>query len=199
VRLSISFAHCKIDFLEQGLPFFLLSVAMRQRGHRQSPGYLSLGYYGTIRMCYLIVLFISFMSNVSSYSERAQALLPPNPKAFIVDDSVPTRRIFRTILQELGFTVSEAVNGRLALEKLESELEGTTIIFSDISMPEMDGFEFCFKLMQKPWYNGTPFILVSTESDAKNVIKGLKFGADDFLPKPFDKEIVAQVLMRIFQ
>ena len=140
-----------------------------------------------------------FMSADPSYSERAQTLLPPNPKAFIVDDSVPTRRIFRTILQELGFTVSEAVNGKLALEKLEGEMEGTTIIFSDISMPEMDGFEFCFRLMQKTWYNNTPFVLVSTESDAKNVIKGLKFGADDFLPKPFDKEIVAQVLMRIFQ
>ena len=139
------------------------------------------------------------MSAVSSYSEQVKALLPPSPKAFIVDDSVPTRRIFRTILAELGFTVSEAVNGRLALEKLENEIEGTTIIFSDISMPEMDGFEFCFKLMQMPWYNATPFVLVSTESDARNVIKGLKFGADDFLPKPFDKEIVAQVLMRIFQ
>ena len=139
------------------------------------------------------------MSANSSYAERAQALLPPNPKAFIVDDSVPTRRIFRTILEELGFTVSEAVNGKLALEKLEGEIANTTIIFSDISMPVMDGFEFCFKLMQQPWYSRTPFILVSTESDAKNVIKGLKFGADDFLPKPFDKEIVAQVLMRIFQ
>jgi len=138
-------------------------------------------------------------ASTPSYSERAQALLPPNPKAFIVDDSVPTRRIFRTILEELGFAVNEAVNGKLALEKLEGELAGTTIVFSDISMPEMDGFEFCFRLMQKPWYDGTPFVLVSTESDAKNVIKGLKFGADDFLPKPFDKEIVAQVLMRIFQ
>ena len=136
---------------------------------------------------------------MSTYSEMAIALLPPNPKAFIVDDSVPTRRIFRTILEELGFTVNEAVNGKLALEKLEEEIADTTIIFSDISMPEMDGFEFCFKLMQQSWYNGIPFILVSTESDAKNVIKGLKFGADDFLPKPFDKEIVSQVLMRIFQ
>ena len=139
------------------------------------------------------------MSATPTYSERATLLLPPNPKAFMVDDSVPTRRIFRTILEELGFTVSEAVNGKAALQKLEGEMEGTTIIFSDISMPEMDGFEFCFKLMQQPWYNGAPFILVSTESDAKNVIKGLKFGADDFLPKPFDKEIVAQLLMRIFQ
>ena len=139
------------------------------------------------------------MSDDSTYAERAQTLLPPNPKTLIVDDSVPTRRIFRTILEELGFTVSEAANGKLALEKLEHEMEATTIIFSDISMPVMDGFEFCFKLMQQPWYDRTPFILVSTESDAKNVIKGLKFGADDFLPKPFDKEIVAQVLLRVFQ
>ena len=133
------------------------------------------------------------------YSERVRELLPPNPKALIVDDSVPTRRIFRTILEELGFTVNEAVNGKLALEVLEGELAETCIVFSDISMPEMDGFEFCFRLMQQTWYDGTPFVLVSTESDAKNVIKGLKFGADDFLPKPFDKEIVSQVLMRIFR
>ncbi|GHT47617.1 hypothetical protein FACS189454_10090 [Planctomycetales bacterium] len=131
--------------------------------------------------------------------EQIKSILPANPKAFIVDDSVPTRRIFRTILEELGFTVNEAVNGKAALEKLEGLIGETIIVFSDISMPEMDGFEFCFKLMQQPWYDGTPFVLVSTESDAKNVIKGLKFGADDFLPKPFDKEIVSQLLMRIFQ
>ena len=158
-------------------------------------------FYGTIDvwLFFMIVPMSAVPSTNCVYSERAKALLPPNPKAFIVDDSVPTRRIFRTILEELGFTVNEAVNGKMALEKLEGEIAETTIIFSDISMPIMDGFEFCFKLMQQPWYDGTPFILVSTESDAKNVIKGLKFGADDFLPKPFDKEIVAQVLMRIFQ
>jgi two-component system chemotaxis response regulator CheY len=132
-------------------------------------------------------------------SEQVRTVLPSHPKAFIVDDSVPTRRIFRMILEELGFTVNEAVNGKIALEKLEELIKETIIIFSDISMPVMDGFELCFKLMQESWYDGTPFVLVSTESDAKNVIKGLKLGADDFLPKPFDKEIVAQVLLRIFQ
>ncbi|MDR0337048.1 MAG: response regulator [Planctomycetaceae bacterium] len=141
------------------------------------------------------------MSNqiVPRPSEQVQTVLPPNPKAFIVDDSVPTRRIFRTILEELGFTVNEAINGKVALEKLEELISDTVIIFSDISMPVMDGFELCFKLMQEPWYDRTPFVLVSTESDANNVIKGLKLGADDFLPKPFDKEIVAQVLLRVFQ
>ncbi|MDR1486147.1 MAG: response regulator [Planctomycetaceae bacterium] len=132
-------------------------------------------------------------------SQKIKEILPPSPNALIVDDSVPTRRIFRTILEELGFTVNEAVNGKVALEKLKEQLPETMIIFSDISMPVMDGFEFCFRLMQEQWYDGTPFVLVSTESDAKNVIKGLKLGADDFLPKPFDKEIVSLVLLRILQ
>ncbi|MDR0520509.1 MAG: response regulator [Planctomycetaceae bacterium] len=139
------------------------------------------------------------MSEPVPASVRIKPLLPENPKALIVDDSVPTRRIFRMILEELGFAVTEAVHGKAALEKLEGLIAETTIIFSDISMPVMDGFEFCFKLMQRPWYDGTPFVLVSTESDAQNVIKGLKFGADDFLPKPFDKEIVSLVILRIFQ
>ncbi|MDR2642975.1 MAG: response regulator [Planctomycetaceae bacterium] len=132
-------------------------------------------------------------------SQKIKEILPPSPQAFIVDDSIPTRRIFRNILEELGFKVNEAVNGKVALEKLQEVLPETMIIFSDISMPVMDGFEFCFRLMQERWYDGTPFVLVSTESDAKNVIKGLKLGADDFLPKPFDKEIVSLVLLRILQ
>ncbi|MGL6194866.1 MAG: response regulator [Thermoguttaceae bacterium] len=134
-----------------------------------------------------------------NHSERIKTVLPPNPEAFIVDDSVPTRRIFRTILQELGFTVHEAVDGKDALEKLPEKIANCNIIFSDISMPRMDGFEFCHKLQLESWYDRTPFVLVSTESDARNVIKGLKLGADDFLPKPFDKEIVAQVIERILQ
>jgi len=134
-----------------------------------------------------------------NHSERLQTILPPNPEAFIVDDSLPTRRIFRTILQELGFIVHEAVNGKDALEKLQEKIQNCLIIFSDISMPQMDGFEFCHKLQMEPWFDRTPFVLVSTESDARNVIKGLKLGADDFLPKPFDKEIVAQVIERVMQ
>ncbi|MGL6225915.1 MAG: response regulator [Thermoguttaceae bacterium] len=132
-----------------------------------------------------------------THAEQLQLLLPPFPEAFIVDDSVPTRRIFRTFLQELGFTVHEAVNGLDALEKLEHQIDSCLIIFSDISMPKMDGFEFCFKLHTASWFKPIPFVLVSTESDARNVIKGLKLGADDFLSKPFDKEIVAQVIQRV--
>ena len=122
---------------------------------------------------------------------------PPNPKAFIVDDSAATRRIFRYILEQIGITVDEAVNGQQALEMLKDTINEYCIIFSDISMPLMDGFEFCYVLQQAPWYNGIPFVLVSTESDAANVIKGLKLGADDFMPKPFDEETAQLVIARV--
>ena len=125
------------------------------------------------------------------------SVLPPDAKTLIVDDSVPTRRIFRTILQKIGFDVDEAINGREALEILEQKIDQYCIIFSDISMPKMDGFELCYRLQRQEWYDGTPFVLVSTESDANNVIKGLKLGADDFLPKPFDQEIAELVIARV--
>jgi PleD family two-component response regulator len=134
---------------------------------------------------------------MSNFNFLLEAMLPPSPKAFIVDDSIPTRRIFRNILKEIGFEVEEAVNGQEALEKLQGSGDEFCIIFSDISMPEMDGFELCYRLQQEPWYQGTPFVLVSTESDARNVIKGLKLGADDFVPKPFDREIAEMVIARV--
>jgi DNA-binding response OmpR family regulator len=115
----------------------------------------------------------------------------------IVEDSIPTRRIFRSILQKIGFEVDEATNGKEGLEILEQKMGQYCIIFSDISMPKMDGFELCCTLQRQEWYDGTPFVLVSTESDASNVIKGLKLGADDFMPKPFDQEIAELVVARV--
>ena len=134
---------------------------------------------------------------MSSINIALKSVLPVDAKTLIVDDSVPTRRIFRCILQKIGFEVDEAVNGQEALEILEQKIDQYCIIFSDISMPKMDGFELCYRLQHQVWYDGTPFVLVSTESDANNVIKGLKLGADDFMPKPFDQEIAELVIARV--
>jgi len=71
------------------------------------------------------------------------------------------------------------------------------IIFSDIQMPTMDGFEFCWRLQQADWYDGTPLVMVSTNSDAASVVRVLKLGADDFIPKPFGREDLAQIIARV--
>lgn len=134
-----------------------------------------------------------------SHVSHVRSLLPADSLALVVDDSIPTRRIFRGLLDELGLRVEEADDGVQALDILEKRIDEFSLIFSDISMPRMDGFELCHRLQEAAWYDGTPFVLVSTENDAPNVVRGLKLGADDFMPKPFDIDVTAQVIERILE
>ncbi len=131
-----------------------------------------------------------------SHAESLQASLPAGTTAVVIDDSATMRRIFDRQLGELGIGVIPYNDGREALEALEAAIENVTVIFSDIQMPSMDGFEFCWRLQQAPWYDGTPLVMVSTLSDASSVIRVLKLGADDFIPKPFNREDLAQIIER---
>ncbi|MEZ4389088.1 MAG: response regulator [Candidatus Krumholzibacteriia bacterium] len=132
-----------------------------------------------------------------SHVESLQTSLPGGARAVVIDDSATMRRIFERELSGLGLAVQAYNDGREALLALESTIDGTTIIFSDIQMPSMDGFEFCWRLQQAPWYDGTPLVMVSTLSDASSVIRVLKLGADDFIPKPFNREDLAQIIERV--
>jgi two-component system chemotaxis response regulator CheY len=123
--------------------------------------------------------------------------IPPGTRACVVEDSTATRRIFRNLLRGLEVDSLEAGDGEEALELLAGEIGTVDIIFSDISMPKVDGFEFCQRLQQAEWYDGTPLVMVSTQSDADNVIRSLKLGADDYLPKPFDTDVLARIMGRV--
>ena len=132
-----------------------------------------------------------------SHIETLRAALPPDAHAVVIDDSATMRRIFAKQLDDLGLEVSAFNDGREALAGLEQQIGRTTIIFSDIQMPTMDGFEFCWRLQQADWYDGTPLVMVSTNSDAASVVRVLKLGADDFIPKPFGREDLAQIIARV--
>jgi two-component system chemotaxis response regulator CheY len=132
-----------------------------------------------------------------SHVESLRAALPAGARAVVIDDSATMRRIFSTQLTDLGLEVTTYNDGREALEGLAAGIADTTVIFSDIQMPTMDGFEFCWRLQQADWYDGTPLVMVSTCSDASSVVRTLKLGADDFIPKPFDREDLAQIIERV--
>ncbi len=129
--------------------------------------------------------------------ERLRTALPPGAHAMVIDDSATMRRIFSNQLQDLGLSVTACNDGREAIDALAREIGRTAIIFSDIQMPTMDGFEFCWRLQQADWYDGTPLVMVSTCSDAASVVRVLKLGADDFIPKPFTREDLAQIVERV--
>ncbi|MBN2715028.1 MAG: response regulator [Deltaproteobacteria bacterium] len=115
----------------------------------------------------------------------------------MADDSTTTRRVFQARLEELGITVTPAEDGEDALSKIEAHPQKFDIIFCDIQMPRMNGYELCRKLNESPWFEGTPIVMVSTCSDAREVIKALKLGADDFIPKPFERDLLIKVIKRV--
>lgn len=118
-------------------------------------------------------------------------------RVLVTDDSPTTRRMFKERLEKLGIVVVEAADGVKALDILKTTPQPFDLLFCDIQMPNMNGLELCKTLHEADWFEGTPIIMVSTCSDAKEVIGALKLGADDYIPKPFERELLIKVINRV--
>jgi two-component system chemotaxis response regulator CheY len=110
-------------------------------------------------------------------------------KVLIVDDSRAIRQIERKYLEELGFEVLEAQNGEEALEILE-EHPDIKIILLDWHMPIMNGYEFLVKMRSNPEWSDIKVMMVTTENEQRSVIDAIRAGANEYLMKPFDKEML---------
>lgn len=99
------------------------------------------------------------------------------------------------ILSRLELTCLEASCGTEALACLGRE--HVDLIFTDLVMPEMDGFELCEEIRRRPALQQLPVVVTSTHRDAKYVIQALQRGADDYVSKPATQQTVERVLFRI--
>lgn len=118
--------------------------------------------------------------------------------ALIVDDYESMRKKLSSKVASLGLTVVEAGNGIEAMKILRGEMAGKIdVLFTDIVMPEMDGFELCEEVRKNPDLRGLPIVVSSTHVDASYVVKALRMGADDYIAKPVKGELVKKVLTRI--
>ena len=106
----------------------------------------------------------------------------------VAEDSRIQATILANKLVEAGFEVHTAENGQIGLEMTRQQLP--TLIISDIEMPKMNGYEFCSAVKSDPELRSIPFILLSTLSDAQDIIKGLHCGADNYVTKPYDPEFL---------
>ncbi|MBU4277989.1 MAG: response regulator [Proteobacteria bacterium] len=103
----------------------------------------------------------------------------------VVEDS-PTQAIkLAMLLQEAGYKPRVAKNGREALEQLESR--AADLVISDVMMPEMDGYQLCAAIKGDPRLKGIPVILLTSLSEAEDVIAGLENQADYYVTKPYDQ------------
>lgn len=122
--------------------------------------------------------------------DTAQKLLSKSPSEpertiLVVEDSAPARTLVQKGLMEAGFRVITARNGNEALEILLSK-DSPDLILSDINMPEMDGFELCEVLHSDPDFATIPFVVLSTMNDRDEMRRIIKYGATDYIVKPFN-------------
>jgi PAS domain S-box-containing protein len=104
----------------------------------------------------------------------------------IVEDSPTQAAHLKLILENKGYKVSVASNGKEALSILETT--PPKLVISDIVMPEMDGYELCRTIKQDERFKQIPVILVTVLYDPQDVIRGLECGANNFISKPYDEK-----------
>ena len=110
-------------------------------------------------------------------------------KVLIADDQDSSRKLLRLILAAEGHDVIEASDGQEALEKLESL--PVDAVISDILMPRMDGYRFCYEARRKPGLQTIPIIIYSsTYTSATDESTALSVGADRFLRKPSPAAVI---------
>jgi two-component system chemotaxis response regulator CheY len=115
-------------------------------------------------------------------------------KALVVDDSRAVRMILAKTLKELGFEVREAANGREAWEVIEAEGTSVTLVLSDWNMPEVNGLELLKRLRQDPELSSLIVVMVTTETELDQMAVALEAGANEYIMKPFTREILVEKL-----
>jgi two-component system chemotaxis response regulator CheY len=116
-----------------------------------------------------------------------------DPKlCLVVDDSRVVRKVARRILEDLGFEVAEAGDGAEALAWVRTAMPDVVLL--DWHMPVMNGLEFLRQLRREPGGQAPRVVFCSVENDLDRIREALDEGADEYIMKPFDGDIVASKL-----
>ena len=111
---------------------------------------------------------------------------PKTAKVMIIDDSQTIRRTAETLLTREGYEVVTAQDGFEALSKIADTRPD--IIFVDIMMPRLDGYQACALIKGNPQYASTPVIMLSSKDGLFDRARGRIVGSDEYLTKPFTKD-----------
>ena len=106
----------------------------------------------------------------------------------VVDDSRVVRKVARRILESRGFAVEEAADGRQALDACRLHMPGCVLL--DWNMPVMNGLEFLKALRAEFGMESPPVLFCTTETDIGFIEQAIEHGAQEYIMKPFDEEIL---------
>ncbi len=126
------------------------------------------------------------MNTESQAAEGAAQAINLNVKVMVIDDSKTIRRSAETLLKKAGCEVVTAIDGFEALAKITEHKPD--IIFVDIMMPRLDGYQTCALIKNNQAFKGTPVIMLSSKDSIFDRARGRIVGSEKYLTKPFSKE-----------
>ena len=115
-------------------------------------------------------------------------------RVLITDDALDIRKILEKVFRDAGAETIVATNGAEGLRYFFSEKPDLVIL--DVMMPEMDGFEVCHRIRQ---VSSVPIILLTALNSDDEIVRGLDSGADDFITKPFNSNVLVAHARAIFR
>ncbi|MCZ8102760.1 MAG: response regulator [Alsobacter sp.] len=113
----------------------------------------------------------------------------------IVDDSSVIRKVARRILESLDFEITEAAEGEQALKACAARMPDAILL--DWTMPVMDGYDFLKSLRRMPGGEKPKVVFCTTENDVAHIARAIHAGADEYIMKPFDKEIMTTKFQQV--
>ena len=126
------------------------------------------------------------MNTESQTADGAQESVNLNVKVMVIDDSKTIRRSAETLLKKVGCEVVTAIDGFEALAKITEHKPD--IIFVDIMMPRLDGYQTCALIKNNQSFKATPVIMLSSKDSIFDRARGRIVGSEKYLTKPFSKE-----------
>ena len=105
--------------------------------------------------------------------------------------------ILAKTLRDLGFEIIEAANGKEALAVIEAEKTAMTLVLADWNMPEMNGLDLLKRLRQDPALASLVVVMVTTETELDQMAAALEAGANEYVMKPFTKDILIEKLQLV--
>jgi two-component system chemotaxis response regulator CheY len=114
-------------------------------------------------------------------------------RALVIDDSRAVRIIIGNILREIGMEVLEAGNGLEALEQIKRNPD-VELMLVDWNMPHMNGFDFIRSVRSQRAFDAVRILMVTSESQGEQVTQALNAGANEYLMKPFNKDVLVAKL-----
>ena len=126
------------------------------------------------------------MSEDSQQTNQQPDTLRLNAKVMVIDDSKTIRRSAETLLKKVGCDVVTATDGFEALAKITEH--HPDIIFVDIMMPRLDGYQTCALIKNNQTFKTTPVIMLSSKDSIFDRARGRIVGSEEYLTKPFSKE-----------